>query len=86
MINACDDFAGADEHEREHDLRVGAAIRGERSAIVSFLLRAAKDRRKHAAALLADTQQGKAEADYYGGLGAELEWAAEKIQEGRHWR
>jgi acyl-CoA reductase-like NAD-dependent aldehyde dehydrogenase len=58
----------------------------ERDAVVAFLRRLAKEYRKHANALLADTMQSKPEADRWELDAKTIEAAAQAIEDGRHWR
>jgi len=58
----------------------------ERAAVTVFLRRSARDHRKHASALLADSQQSKPDADHWEARAAALDGAAEIIEAGRHWR
>lgn len=85
MINACDDFAVSDR-EQEHDLRVEAAMRGERSCVVSYLRRTANDYRKMASRALADTRQNKLVADRWNSAARHIDELARAIEVGGHWR
>lgn len=69
------------------DQRVREACAGERSAVVAYLLRAAKGHTKHAMALRADAgTQADVEARGYERIASVLTDTARAIDEGRHWR